>query len=87
MRTRRSAKKLASIHLTEVKSTSTCYSLKLPLHLACDRCESKIDLTITTRESKSKKNARNTSDRRSCQQYWDDKWINCMYPTTTRIKL
>ena len=85
MRTRRSAKKLASIHLTEVRSNSTCHSLKLPLALACDRCESKIDVTLFARKSRKKK--RKFSERWSCQQYWDDKWISCMYPTTTRITL
>ena len=55
MRTRRSAKKLSSIHLTEVKSNSTCHSLKLPLALACDRCESKIDITIKSRGTRRKK--------------------------------
>ena len=50
MNTRRSVKKLDSIHLTEVKSNSTCQSLKLPLSLACDRCASKIDVTISSRK-------------------------------------
>ena len=55
MQTRRSTKKLPSIHLTEVRSNSTCHSLKLPLALACDRCESKIDVTLFARKSRKKK--------------------------------
>ena len=84
--TRRSRRSQTPVNvlLTEIRSTSTCISLAIPNQLACGVCSPKMD--ITTNSRKRKHNQRQLSERRKCQQYWDDKWLSRKYQSNANMK-
>ena len=80
MNTRRSRRPApVDIHLSQINSSSTCISLQLPMSHRCENCLKDGDIHITHR-SKKKAKQRHLSDRRRCEQLWDEKCIqtiNC----------
>jgi hypothetical protein len=74
-----------NVLLTEIRSTSTCISLSIPIQLACGACSPKMD--ITTNSRKRKHNQRQLSDQRKCQQYWDDKWLSHLCQSNANMKM
>ena len=85
--TRRSRRSQAPVNvlLTEIGPNSTCLSLGIPIQLACGVCTPRMDITSFSR--KRKHNQRQLSDRRKCQQYWDDKWLSGHCPTNAKLKM
>ena len=67
------------IHLSDINSSSTCILLKLPMSHRCENCLRDGDILVSHRSTKNAKQ-RHLSDRRRCEQLWDEKCIqtiNC----------
>ena len=86
-RSRRS-KRPEAIHidLTRIKYDSTCVNIVpggLPITIACDICQSKLDIH-SKKSSKIEKKERHKHVTNKCKQYWISKWLN---ENTTQIGL
>ena len=78
-RSRRS-KRPEAIHidLTRIKYDSTCVNIVsggLPITIACDICQSKLDIH-SKKSSKIEKKERHKHVTNKCKQYWISKWSN-----------
>lgn len=69
-RSNRNKKK--NILLTDIKSTSMCIYLDLPMALCCDQCKSveEVECGLLKKRSYPQKQFRDLSDRQRCQQPW-----------------
>jgi hypothetical protein len=84
-RTSRRSQTPVNVLLTEIGPNSTCLSLSIPIQLACGVCSPRMDITSFSR--KRKHNQRQLSDRRKCQQYWDDKWLSRDLQSNAKLKM
>ena len=75
-RSRSRTKPKKNILLSDIKFNSTCVSLELPFHLACDICKPKIEAASCLSKKSSKKNGKRFCDmteRKRCRQPWASK--------------
>ena len=84
MSTRKKSRRAKPINIliSDIRYTTFCVNLDLPLDLCCDYCKKRKDPLSTNRNSSTKR-FRNKDEKRRCEQIWLSKFSENTCKTTT----